>query len=349
MPETEWIWIERYAEQFRICAVTAGDSAVVLSETRSRPEIVATARLALQSLGAGVIEVVVATPANPGPLPIRSTGASVAIAGNASAIAACAAADFIADCTVEGLLHSPELPAILADGARVLMISDEHPESVERWAHDPTLAARVDRGVERARAAPIMRVTSAHGTDLTVDLTDATRVGSYGFTTEPGDIAHWPGGLVLVFPAAGTVNGTIVLAPGDANLSFKTYVSSPVRIELVDDHIVSIIGDGVDAVLLDEYLRSFGEPEALAISHVGWGMNGAAQRAAMTAFDRADHNGTELRAVAGNFLWSTGANEKAGRFCRGHVDIPMFGCTVTLDDQPVVIDGRLQGDLAPTS
>ena len=349
MPETEWIWIDRYAEQFRICAVKAGDSTVVLSETRSRPEIVDTARLALQSLDATVIDVVVPTPANPGPLPIRSTGASVAIAGNAAAIAACATADFVADCTVEGLLHSPELPAILADGARVLMISDEHPENVERWAHDPTLAERVDRGVERARAATTMRVTSTHGTDLTIDLPDATRIGSYGFTTDPGDIAHWPGGLVLAFPAAGTVNGTIVLAPGDVNLSFKTYISSPVAIRLIDDHIVSIDGDGVDAVLLDEYLRSFGEPEALAISHVGWGMNTGAQRTAMTAFDRGDHNGTELRAVAGNFLWSTGANEKAGRFCRGHVDIPMFGCTVTLDDQPVVTDGRLHPDLAPGS
>jgi len=244
-------------------------------------------------------------------------------------------------------LHAPELPSILANGARVLMISNEHPENVERWAHDSTLTERVDRGVETIRAASTMRVTSKHGTDLIVDLTDATRVGSYGFTTEPGDIAHWPGGLVLAFPAARTVNGTIVLAPGDANLSFKSFVSSLVHIELVDDHITSITGDGLDAVLLDEYLRSFGEPEALAISHVGWGMNAGAHRTAMTAFDKADHNGTELRAVAGNFLWSTGANEKAGRYCRGHVDIPMFGCTVALDGEAVVTDGRLRADLAP--
>jgi len=346
MPETEWIWIDRYAEQFRICAVKAGESAVVLSETRSRREIVDTARLALQSLGADVIDVVVPTPANPGPLPIRSTGASVAIGGNASTIAACATADFVADCTVEGLLHSPELPAILAQGARVLMISNEHPENTERWAHDPKLTERVDRGVERIRAASTMRVTSRHGTDLTIDLADATRVGSYGFVTTPGDIAHWPGGLILAFPAAGSVDGTIVLSPGDANLSFKTYISSPVRIELVDDHVVSITGDGLDALLLDEYLRSFGEPEALAISHVGWGMNTGAQRVAMTAFDKADHNGTELRAIGGNFLWSTGANETAGRYCRGHVDMPMFGCTITLADEPVVTEGRLHPDLA---
>ncbi|MFQ5556048.1 MAG: peptidase M29 [Acidimicrobiales bacterium] len=347
MTDTEWHWVQRYAEQFLACGVKPGETAVVLSETRSRPEVVETARLALQSLGADVIDVVAPTRPNPGPLPIRSTGASTAIAGHASVIAACSTAGFVADCTVEGLLHSPELPAILADGARVLMISNEHPENVERWPHDPTLAERVGRGLEKARAASAMRVTSTHGTDLTVDLAGAAWVGSHGWTTRPGDIAHWPGGLVLAFPGAHAVHGRIVLAPGDVNLSFKTYVSSPVTIELVDDHVVSVSGEGVDAVLLDDYLRSFGEPEALAISHVGWGMNTAAQRSAMTAFDRADHNGTELRAVAGNFLWSTGANERAGRFCRGHVDIPMFGCTVTLDSEEVVSSGALDPDLTP--
>ena len=33
-------------------------------------------------------------------------------------------------------------------------------------------------------------------------------------------------------------------------------------------------------------------------------------------YDKADLNGTELRA-AGNFLYSTGANEFAGRFTEG--------------------------------
>lgn len=346
MSTTEWTWIRRYAEQLGACALGAGDTVVVLSETRSRASVVDTARLAAQSLGAHVVDVVLATPPNPGPLPIRSTGASRAVAHHRSAVAACAAADLVVDCTVEGLLHAPELGDILAGGARVLMISDEHPEHTERWPLDPGLADRVARGLALAEAATTMRVTSPHGTDLTVDLAGAVRAGSHGWTTEPGTIAHWPGGLVLAFPAAGTVHGRIVLAPGDVNLAFKEYVREPVTIDLVDDHVVSIDGPGHDAALLRDYLHAFGEPEALAVSHVGWGMNPAARREAMTAFDKREHNGTELRAVAGNFLWSTGANEVAGRFCRGHVDLPMFGCTVTLDGEAVVTDGVLRPDLA---
>lgn len=345
MSSPQWRWVRRYAEQFMACAVGAGDVAVVLSETTSRPAVVDTARLALETLGASVVDVRLTTPVNPGPLPIRSTGASLAIDGHRSALAALAAADFVADCTVEGLLHAPELGAVLGGGARVLMISNEHPENVERWPHDPALADRVARGVALLEAASTMTVTSAAGTDLTVRLDGAFRAGSHGWCTEPGSIAHWPGGLVLAFPAAGSVEGTLVLAPGDVNLTFKQYLREAVQLTIADDHIIAIEGDGLDAELFASYLAAFDEPEAYAVSHVGWGMNEAARWESLAMWDKADLNGTELRAFAGNFLYSTGANEVAGRFCRGHFDLPMRHCTVALDGDVVVADGELRDDL----
>lgn len=342
---TQWRWVQRYATQFEACRVGPGEVAVVLSETTSRPEVVATARLALETLGAAVIDVVLTTPPNTGPLPIRSTGASQAIQGHRAALGALTSAAFVADCTVEGLLHAPELGEILGSGARVLMISNEHPENVERWSHDDGLADRVARGVAMLEAASTMRVTSAAGTYLTVGLDGAFRAGSHGWCTEPGSIAHWPGGLVLAFPAAGTVSGRVVLAPGDVNLTFKQYVRDAVELTVVDDHITAIDGDGLDAELFASYLAAFDEPEAYAVSHVGWGMNTGARWETLAMWDKADLNGTELRAFAGNFLYSTGANEVAGRFCRGHFDLPMRHCTVTLDGEAVVTDGELSDTL----
>jgi 2,5-dihydroxypyridine 5,6-dioxygenase len=280
-------------------------------------------------------------------VPIRSTGASQALAGHRAAVAALAAADFVADCTVEGLLHAPELGTILGGGARVLMVSNEDPEVFERLAHDPALRERVERGKARLVAARTLTVTSAAGSDLHVDLDGAVRAGSSGWVDEPGDIAHWPGGLVLCFPAAGTVNGRLVLAPGDVNLTFKAYLRDAVALTIEDDHIVAIEGDSVDAELFRSYLGAFGDREAYAVSHLGWGMNPAARWDALALYDKAQVNGTELRAFAGNFLYSTGANEVAGRFTDGHFDLPMRGCTVALDGEPVVVDGVLQGDLAP--
>jgi 2,5-dihydroxypyridine 5,6-dioxygenase len=229
-----------------------------------------------------------------------------------------------------------------------MKITKEHNQTLERMTHDPGLVDRVALGKQWLTEAAAMRVTSPHGTDLTIDLTGAFRAGSHGATDVPGDIAHWPGGLVLAFPAAGTVNGTVVLAPGDVNLTFKEYVRDEVRLSIADDHIVAIEGDGVDADLFASYLDAFGEPEAYATSHVGWGMNTAARWDVLPLGDKSATNGTELRAFAGNFLYSTGANEVAGRFCRGHFDLPMRRCTVTLDSRAVVIDGRLVPELSPT-
>ena len=77
-----------------------------------------------------------------------------------------------------------------------------------------------------------------------------------------------------------------------------------------------------------------------------WGMSPAARWDAMVMYDRRDINGTELRAFAGNFLYSTGANEVAGRHTAGHFDLPLRNCTVSLDGEAVVVAGALQGALA---
>ena len=94
------------------------------------------------------------------------------------------------------------------------------------------------------------------------------------------------------------------------------------------------------------YIAGWNDREAYAVSHVGWGMNPAARWDAMTFYDKRDFNGTELRAFAGNFLYSTGANEVANRHTLGHFDLPFRNCTVMLDTRTVVKDGVLQGDLA---
>lgn len=343
----EWRYLHAFREQFLRCGLAEGEVVTVLSETQSRAALVETARLAAQSLGARVSDVVVPTPASQHAVPVRSTGASQAIAGNPAVVAALRSSGLVIDCTVEGLLHAPELGRILDGGARVLMISNEHPDTYDRLGWDPDLPRRVELGLGRMRAASVMRVTSAAGTDLTVRLAGGFTAGSTGVTSGPGSIAHWPGGLVLVFPAAGSVNGELVLAPGDVNLTFNLYLRSTVRLRIEDDHIVDVRGDGLDAELFRSYLASFGDRESYATSHVGWGMNPAARWDALELYDKRETWGTELRAFAGNFLYSTGANETAGRFTAGHFDLPMRNCTVTLDGDPVVAEGRLVPDLAP--
>jgi 2,5-dihydroxypyridine 5,6-dioxygenase len=65
----------------------------------------------------------------------------------------------------------------------------------------------------------------------------------------------------------------------------------------------------------------------------------------MAFYDHRDFNGTELRAFAGNFLYSTGANEVAGRHTLGHFDLPLRSCTIALDEKTIIEKGELLGEL----
>ncbi len=226
-----------------------------------------------------------------------------------------------------------------------MMISNEHPEVLERTKPNAELRVRVRRGMELLKQAARMRVTSAAGTDLDVKVAGSPVRGAPGFVDKPGGVGYWPAGLCLCFPRPGSVNGTLVLAPGDVNLTFKRYIASPVRFTIANDYVTGIDGDGLDAALTRSYYEAWDDREAYATSHVGWGMNQVARWDAMTMYDRTQINGTELRAFAGNFLYSTGANETAGQFTACHFDFPMRNCTVELDGKVVVDKGRLCEEL----
>jgi 2,5-dihydroxypyridine 5,6-dioxygenase len=335
-------WIDVFCEIFERCAVKAGDTAAILSETQSRALNVQLAELALLRMGAKPFHIVMPTPRNREAVPIRSTGASIAIQRLGPVVSALQQAGFVVDCTIEGLMHAPETPDILKAGARILVISNEHPEALERMVPDSNLEKRVRAAAKMLRGAKRMRVTSAAGTNLDVDMVGASTAGVWGWTDKPGTLAHWPGGIVVSFPKSGSVNGTLVMAPGDINLTFKRYIASPIHMTLKDDYIVDMAGEGADAAMMRSYLAAWGDREAYAVSHVGWGMNPGARYEALTMYDERDTNGTELRAVSGNFLFSTGANEFAGRYTAGHFDLPMMGTTIELDGLTVIKAGVLQ-------
>ncbi len=334
-------WLDAFEAVLGRCALRPGDTVAVLSESQSRPILPELARLAAARRGAQVFSLVLPSVFPAGLPVIRSSGASPVLRQLAPVVSALAASTLVVDCTVEGLMHAPELPAILKGGARVLYVSNEHPEALARLVPDDALEPRVKEHVKRLRGAREMRVTSAAGTELAISLAGAACGGNWGATARPGTLSHWPGGLVLAFPARGSVNGTLVLDAGDVNLTFKRYLEQPVRLRIEDDYVTAIDNPGVDAELMRSYLAAWGDREAYAVSHVGYGLNRAARWDSMAMYDRRDFNGTELRAVAGNFLYSTGANEVAGRHTLGHFDLPVRQCTIRLDGETVVDAGNL--------
>src|SRR5262249_24509762 len=95
-----------------------------------------------------------------------------------------------------------------------------------------------------------------------------------------------------------------------------------------------------DAELMKDYLAKFDDPRAYAISHIGWGLNEKVRWSSMANTVRS--YGQEARAFYGNVMFATGPNLELGgnNDTPAPMDIPMRNCTVSLDDEPILVDGR---------
>ncbi len=331
--------------EFRLCQVQKGEVCAVLSDTGTRPNLLSASVEALLRLDAKVFEIRLheATESESGQS--RSYQQQVGqgrLKRIRSALLALQQSSFIVDLTTAfgGLIHDPARDELLKEGARILHIS-EHPDILVRLVPDLRLRQEVEKAVTRLRQASIMRVTSEAGTALTVILKDAVVNGLYGYTDTPGRLDVFPAGFVAAYPAAGTVNGKLVLNTGDIDLNFKRFVDGPVELTIEDDFITRIEGTSIHAHLMREYMASWGEKDAYATSHVGWGLNTQARWENFALLPTNETEGMEARAFAGNFLFSSGANRFAGRHSRCHFDLPMRNCSVYLDDVPIVVNGRL--------
>ena len=339
-------WIDNFEHYFKLSGIGAGDLIGILVESQSREVLVELAEHALHRIGARAVRISVRSPSLIDPMPVRSTGASYAFDEYPEIMSALGSCSLVVDCTVEGLLHSRARQGLLGAGGRVLMISNEHPEVLERCGPSRAVHETALSALNMLEKASTMTVRSDAGTDLTVDVTGAPCRGGGGILGADDKVAYWPAGLCLCFPLSDTVNGTVVLDIGDVNLTFKRYFESQVTLNIENDMVVSIEGVGLDAELMRSYYAGWQDLNAYCISHVGWGVNPGARWDALNMYDKGDINGTELRAIAGSFLISTGANEFAARYTNCHFDLPMNHCDVFVDQTQVISDGKLLAPLA---
>jgi 2,5-dihydroxypyridine 5,6-dioxygenase len=333
--------IEAWANVLALSQLQHGQTVTILTGPQTHPQTLATAIIAASARGA-VVNRLDLQPVNGERSISRDPLAYVGVTpltGNPAALAACKASDMVIDLML--LLFSPEQAEILASGAKILL-AVEPPEILCRIMPSAEDKVRVTAAGEAIRAAKLMRVTSRAGTDLHCPLGQYPPVLEYGFVDEPGRWDHWPSGFALTWPNEGESHGRIVLDRGDILLPMKSYVRDPICLTVEKGYVTSIEG-GLDADLLADFMASFDDPEGYAMSHIGWGLQPKARWSALEMYDREQTIGMDARAFAGNFLFSLGPNTEVGgdRNTACHIDVPMRGCTVTLDDEAVVENGRL--------
>ena len=162
-------------------------------------------------------------------------------------------------------------------------------------------------------------------------------LAEYGYPDTPGRWDHWPGGFLASTGTATGVEGRAVMDAGDLILPRKEVVQTPIGFTIKDGYITGIDG-GADARRLTEYMESFDDPRAFAVSHIGWGLNEDAKWDVTLPGICMDG-----RAYYGNVLFSTGPNTEFGgdNDTTCHLDLPMKNCSLWLDNDMIVKDGEV--------
>jgi 2,5-dihydroxypyridine 5,6-dioxygenase len=332
-------FIDLCERMLELCKVREGESLIVLSQGDERTEYVDAFLTAGQRLGAKVMNLRLpySSSANAGEVGVWTVG-KTPLADNEPAVEILKNADMVVETLF--LLFSAELTEIPQAGTRILTCI-EPVDLLARLFPTAELKRRTDAAVEALAGARTLRFTNRAGTDISYRIGYPVK-GQYGFVDQPGQWDHWPsGGMVLTYGEDDGIDGRVVVDRGDILLPFKQYVQEPIEFAIERGRITEISGDGYQADLVRRYMADFGDPDAYGLSHIGWGLDERAKWAALATDSRG--HGMELRAFSGNVLFSTGPNEVVGgpNHTSCHLDIPMRGCSLSLDDRPVIVDGEI--------
>jgi 2,5-dihydroxypyridine 5,6-dioxygenase len=325
---------ELFLEEFRLCEIGRGQTVAVLSEGDQLRDYAETSLAAASALGAEVIDVNLNVEhamdaseriANVGKNPLTEHPQSLQI---------CCDADIVIDHML--LLFSHEQIAMQEAGARVLLVVEPE-EILQRLFPNPALRQRVEAGERRLANAKRLRFTNAAGSDVTYELGHKPILTEYGYTATAGRWDHWPGGFLATLAADHGVNGRVVMDVDDIIYPLKRFVRSPIEFIIKDGAVIEING-GADADELKAFIATYDDPRAFAISHIGWGLNqGCEWSVDLPGI------GMDGRACYGNVLFSLGPDTEFGgsNDTPCHLDLPMQHCTLTLDDEIIVDEGRI--------
>ncbi len=175
-----------------------------------------------------------------------------------------------------------------------------------------------------------VRVTSANGTDVTMDITGRDGAADTGLNHTPGSFSNLPAGEAYLAPMEGRSEGVVVIDGSMAGVGLLG--EERIRIEITGGYATAITG-GEAA----EKLLSLMEPHgalAFNVAELGIGTN---DRARITG------NVLEDEKAIGTAHIAFGDNKSMGGTVRvaSHLDGVILSPSVLIDGKPVLEDGEL--------
>lgn len=238
------------------------------------------------------------------------------------------AADVLLAPTVQSLSHTASRKRATESGTRtatlpgatVEMLARVMSDDMEKLRHrGGRVAEMLDRGTEA-------RITCDHGSDLRLGLEGRKAIPDAGELTGTGAFGNLPCGEGFISPA--TAEGILIV---DGSIAGVGLVSSPVRLTIEGGHLVDASGE--EGARLMELLTVHG-PDGTNVAELGIGTN---EKAILTG------NILEDEKILGTAHVAFGASAAIGGNVQVpvHLDVVSMQPEVTIDDTPVVLEGRL--------
>lgn len=188
-------------------------------------------------------------------------------------------------------------------------------------------ALAVDALLEKGRE---VHITTAEGTDLTLQLCGRKGKAQTGFAREPGTFTGLPDGESTVAPLEESTNGRLV---NPYIMEKIGRIDEPFEMDVRDGMIVSLKG-GKQARALEALLENQHPDARRFASQIAFGINPDCRIIPVT-YEVSKRLGTMHLAIGDNF--SLGGTVQAGH----HMDIVILNPTVTLDGKTLLKDGKL--------
>jgi len=331
--------ITLFKQELQHCKLKTEETLCILTDPRSNSDYAAAFFGAAKELGSNVFQITVPFFTKKAKHVARAYSEDIIPPGGP--LEAMKAADLVIDLSTVDWLYTNVHNEVLRAGTRTLMVGE--PEDVlRRLLPHPDVKARCLAGVEVLSKGRKIRITTKAGTDLTFDKTGRKGMAQYGASDVPGRWDHWPSGQVACAPVEGTAEGRLVINVGDIILRLQRYVSEKVVCTFENGRIVKIEG-GIDAFLLEEYMKTWQDEKAYIPSHIGWG---AEHRAIWYQLAAKEPGGLmDAESFYGDVLFGMGANHFIGlggmNVTSAHIDFCLRECNMWVDDLQVLAEGTI--------
>jgi leucyl aminopeptidase (aminopeptidase T) len=248
----------------------------------------------------------------------------------AAVAAAMMAADIVMAPTIQSISHTEARKAATEAGARIASMPGVTGEMLGRlMSADMRLLRKRGAALSRVLGAGSeARITCAQGSDLRLGLEDRTAIVDAGTLNKRGAFGNVPCGEAFIAPVEGSGEGTLIV---DGSITGIGKVASPVRLTVVDGHVVD--ASGSEGTRLMGMLTDEGE-DGTNVAELGVGTNEAAT---LTG------NILEDEKILGSVHIAFGASAAIGGTVQVavHLDCVLLEPTLEIDGETVVRAGEL--------